>query len=201
MRRFNRSGSGPCLLLSLVSVLVGSYVLLRAISRAAKKAAGGGSPDQEAPENDDSKGVPEPQPPGGTVFIKPKSDCVVPLTVEIKDTSNYYILLKFLKLPGDTALPPGPADALCSDIGFFAPANALVSLKVPVGVYNLFYASGIEWRGPQEKFGPGTKYYQANQSLTFYRDGNHLFGNTIRLYPQTDDSSAYRQIDPSEFPG
>lgn len=196
MRRYHRSGSGPCLLLSLVSALIGSYVLLRAISRAAQNAV-----RLEPPRNNNNRKIHEPQPPGGTVLVKPESECVVPLTVEVNDAVNYYIFLKFLKLPSDTASTPGLADAPWSDIGFFASANERVSLKVPGGVYSLMYASGMEWRGLKEKFGPGTNYYKANQTLTFYKEGNHLYGNTVQLFPQSEGDTAYRQIDASEFPG
>lgn len=160
-------------------------------------------PDDKSPAGVEISDFREPQPLNGTVFIKPESGCVVPLSVEAKGLDNYYIHLKYIIAPENpcTAARTGPGETRCADIGFFLTANSSVSLKVPVGTYSFAYAAGDCWYGLEKKFGPDTHYFKSDEPLTFSVDKNLLYGNTVQLFPLPDGSSSNRQIDPAEFPG
>jgi hypothetical protein len=227
MRKISRVGSVPLAFLSFLSVLaLGSYILWKlgikppkssvCVKDRPEEASGddkdapgdrvlehGAQPANPLPTENISNSALIEQPLNGTIFVKPETACVAPLTVEVIGSDNYFIFLEFLSFPENTvsADSSGPGDVGRSDVSFYAAANSRVSLNVPTGVYSLTYASGKDWHGLSEKFGPDTKYYAANRSLTFYRDNNRLYGNIVQLFPQSGGSSLYRQLDPSDFPG
>jgi hypothetical protein len=156
-------------------------------------------PEPQPAEIIDLSGYPEPQPENGAVLKKPEADCIAPLTVEVKGASNYYVYLKYMKPPESSGIDVTPGSG--ADIGFFVTADSSVSLNVPVGVFSLNYAVGSAWYGLDRKFGPETKYFKADETLTFYVDRNYLYGNTVRLFPQSDASAPSRQLGAGDFPG
>ena len=208
MRKFFRDGTGPLLFLSFILVgTLGSYILWKLALKSQKSGSSGEGLQIEktAPISDiDSGGSDVPLPPNGAVLMKPEAACLIPLTVEVKDTdNNYYIFLKLIK-PRENAVSadsPEPGKPESSDIGFFAAAASTVLLNVPAGMYSLTYAAGQNWHGLRERFGPSTKYYTASVTLAFFKDGTRLYGNTIQLLPPSDNDTSSRRIDPSDFPG
>jgi hypothetical protein len=48
--------------------------------------------------------------------------------------------------------------------------------RVAVGSYWMKYATGQDWFGPQERFGPSTQYYEAKSDLTFSTDEDAVHG-------------------------
>lgn len=197
----------PLAFLSFISVIaLGTYILWKLGFKPPKSTFCVKYEPQEASsdeaENKNNSTLIEPQPVNGTIFVIPETACVAPLTVEVTGSGSYFIYLKFLRYPENvvfTDLSSTGADR--SDVGFFVAADSKVSLSVPAGVYRLTYASGKDWRGIQEKFGPDTKYYEANRTLTFYQENNRLYGNTIQLFPQSDGNASFHQLNPSDFPG
>jgi DnaJ domain len=74
-----------------------------------------------------------------------------------------------------------------------------IDITVPLGHYRMKYASGSVWYGPKLLFGPQTNYYQANQSLDFYRKGHAWMGHTVELIKQVNGNLDTNAIVPAKW--
>lgn len=70
---------------------------------------------------------------------------------------------------------------------------------VPLGTYNLRYATGQTWYGTKHLFGPETGYSEVEDSLTFSVQGDEVQGNDIQLVPQLGGNLATKVISAAEF--
>ena len=127
----------------------------------------------------------------GDILVKPVGvECIAPFEVKTGDNFNYYIFLK------DTS------DGGKNDISFYVEAGKTVEIDVPLGRYNLYYATGDTWYGLENKFGSKTSYYEAPfTSLDFYTTGDKVSGYTITLYSVAGGNMHTSKIDESSFPG
>lgn len=64
----------------------------------------------------------------------------------------------------------------------FVRGGATVEVEVPLGQFEIRYASGENWYGPQYLFGPDTGYSKAEEVFQFTNDGYQISGYTITLY-------------------
>lgn len=74
-----------------------------------------------------------------------------------------------------------------------------VEFKVPLGSYELKYAVGKTWYGPELLFGPDTICSKADKILAFKKKGNQLLGHSVELYLQLDGNLQTEEIPRSEF--
>lgn len=74
-----------------------------------------------------------------------------------------------------------------------------VEFKVPLGSYELKYAVGKTWYGPERLFGPDTKCSKADKILSFKKKGNQVLGHSVELYLQLDGNLQTEEIPRSEF--
>lgn len=78
-----------------------------------------------------------------------------------------------------------------------------VTLKVPLGSYKLFYASGEKWYGNKFLFGPSTSYNVTNDIFIFERtiEGYYEYYSqwTVELILQKFGNLQTKKINPSEF--
>ena len=74
-----------------------------------------------------------------------------------------------------------------------------VKIDVPLGTYEVKYAVGQTWYGPENLFGPDTKYSKADEKFEFKKIGNQVKGYTIELYLQVDGNLETESISHSEF--
>lgn len=81
----------------------------------------------------------------------------------------------------------------------FVRSGATVEVKVPLGTYQVRYASGDTWYGYEYLFGPDTSYSKAEQTFTFEVDGNQISGFTITLYKVSNGNLHTSGIRPTEF--
>jgi len=72
-------------------------------------------------------------------------------------------------------------------------------IKVPLGSYELKYAVGKTWYGPDSLFGSKTKYSKADKILAFKQEGNEIFGLSVELYLQQGGNLETEEIPRSEF--
>jgi len=82
---------------------------------------------------------------------------------------------------------------------FFIRSGEVLSTDVPVGQYELRYASGETWYGEEYRFGPDTGYRKADAQLDFEQEGNKVTGYTIELIKQIAGNLKEIEIKPSEF--
>jgi hypothetical protein len=59
-----------------------------------------------------------------------------------------------------------------------------VDALLPVGSYEVRFASGKTWYGEEHLFGPGTKYEKADQRFDFTISGQQIHGYTLQLIDQ-----------------
>lgn len=128
-----------------------------------------------------------PLPKNGQIFKTPMSECVAPFSIKTQGTEHYYIYLK-------------AEIGKNNDISLFVKGGTSVEIDVPLGSYKLFYCSGSDWFGKQDKFGKDTAYYTSDNTLKFYQDGQYAYGNTITLYPVYNGNLNTKNINASEFP-
>lgn len=73
------------------------------------------------------------------------------------------------------------------------------SITVPLGTYEIKYASGENWYGEDKLFGKDTTYSKADELFTFSDTGYQITGYTITLYTVVDGNLQTVGIDPSQF--
>lgn len=107
----------------------------------------------------------EPLPDNGAVFLSSSQQCVAPLTIDTTKTSdNYYIYLKYY------------GNDRSRDMSFFVRANNSLNIDVPLGTYEMFYCSGSDWYGTENKFGYNTSYCKADERFEFTSDNEYVYG-------------------------
>lgn len=74
-----------------------------------------------------------------------------------------------------------------------------VSIEVPLGTYEIKYASGETWYGDQKLFGTQTSYSKADELFTFSDTGYQITGYTITLYQVVNGNLETITLDPSQF--
>ncbi len=127
----------------------------------------------------------------GRVVCFPSGDCIAPFTVKTSEGENYFILLN----PVDfTAKQNGK-------LAFLVEGGKTVSRDVPLGEYEVFYASGETWYGPTYKFGPSSGLYKCEDTFDFTADEESTHGWTVTLYAVANGNLDTEAVDWSEFPG
>lgn len=81
----------------------------------------------------------------------------------------------------------------------FVRAGASLKVEVPLGSYELRYASGRAWYGETLLFGPSTSYSRSDETFTFDRVGNKIRGFTITLYAVENGNLHTQAIDADAF--
>lgn len=123
----------------------------------------------------------------GELIKHPSEECLCPLGVEVRGNKAYYVVLNSL-------------DYYSCDMSFMVAPNSYAEVEVPLGEYEIFYATGETWYGPDLKFGPDTQYYQCDDTLRFYKDGKYYQGYTLELYLQNNGNLETDQISAANFP-
>ena len=81
----------------------------------------------------------------------------------------------------------------------FVKGGTTISTKVPLGTYEVKYATGTEWYGYKHLFGPDTGYSKAESIFTFENTGYQISGYTITLYRVSNGNLRTSTISPSQF--
>jgi len=81
----------------------------------------------------------------------------------------------------------------------FVRSGTTVEIKVPLGSYEVRYASGERWYGNKQLFGSGTTYSKAETIFKFEVIGNQVSGYTITLYKVPNGNLRTRNIKQEEF--
>ncbi len=74
-----------------------------------------------------------------------------------------------------------------------------VKVKVPLGSYDIKYATGSVWYGDEDLFGPYTMYYKADALFTFEVTSNRVNGYRIELFSQLNGNLETEPLDKSQF--
>ncbi len=73
-----------------------------------------------------------------------------------------------------------------------------ITVQVPLGQYEMTFASGSRWYGPEKLFGFLGEKKKAVKTFDFYRSGSVTTGNTIDLTNRIDGNLPTRALTPFE---
>lgn len=128
----------------------------------------------------------EPLPYNGSQRSFTTAERVAPFEIKAAQGSNY--LLKLVN-----AYTSAPV------LTVFVRSGTTVNIDVPLGTYEVRYASGESWYGDEYLFGPDTAYSKADKPFTFEVVGNQVRGFTITLYKVPHGNLHTSAIKPTEF--
>ena len=111
---------------------------------------------------------------------------IAPFVIETSTGSNYYVKLKDI-YSNQTI------------IEFFIRGGEQISTKVPLGSYQVVYASGSQWYGYHYLFGNNTSYNKTDKSFDFKQTYNGVSGYTITLYQVSNGNLSTSQLNPNQF--
>lgn len=81
----------------------------------------------------------------------------------------------------------------------FVRSGDTVEVEVPLGTYEVRYASGNIWYGYEYLFGPETSYNKADKNFSFEVIGSQIRGFTITLYKVAHGNLQTLPIKPTDF--
>lgn len=125
-------------------------------------------------------------PPNGDTCYYKNAETIAPFNIETEPGTNYFIKLV-------------DADTGNTAVTVFVQGGQSVSTKVPLGIYEFRYASGENWYGENNLFGPQTVYMKANDRFSFHRNGQEIVGHTVTLINQIDGNMHTQVINKSKF--
>ncbi len=121
-------------------------------------------------------------------FVKtPSGSKIAPVTVHASSDRSAFVYFKSL------------SDA-SKDFSLFIGKGTTVNVDVPVGKYEMYYASGAVWYGTEFKFGADTVYKTTDEVFNFYTSGNYAYGTELTLYTVSGGNLSTKEIDGSDFP-
>ena len=71
-----------------------------------------------------------------------------------------------------------------------------VTVQIPLGQYEMIFASGSLWYGPEKLFGFSGKKKKAVKTFNFYRSGNVINGNSVNLTDRINGNLQTRPVMP-----
>lgn len=83
--------------------------------------------------------------------------------------------------------------------GLYVRGGQRIEVPVPLGSYEMRYASGDVWYGRGDLFGPDTVTARATTLFHFQDQGMQYMGYTVELIRQTGGNLPTRSIPTSEF--
>lgn len=84
-------------------------------------------------------------------------------------------------------------------ISVFVRGGERTRINVPLGSYQVKYASGDKWYGYEYLFGLSTNYSRAKEVFRFDFDGTQYTGYTITLYQVANGNLQTESIPKSSF--
>jgi hypothetical protein len=131
--------------------------------------------------------IPEvPLPASGSVWTSRPGERIAPF--EITAAVGQHYIVKLVDAYTDNPV-----------MEIFVHSGTTVKVDVPLGTYNVRYASGQRWYGYLKRFGPGTTYSKADRSFSFSLVNRQITGYTITLFPVPNGNLQTSTISANEF--
>lgn len=127
-----------------------------------------------------------PFPKSGTIRTAGNKTGVAPFEIVAPSGDDYYIKM---------------VDALTGDskVVVFVHGGQRTEVLVPVGTYEIRYASGSTWYGENYLFGPDTDYTKTDEEFAFRRTPDGYSGYSVTLYKVAHGNLSTSQIRPEDF--
>ena len=146
--------------------------------------------DSPLPNSDNSgaqsRPKPQPLPKNGTIRSFAQGQRSAPLKVNTRGSDHYLIKLT----------RPGSTEAV---MYLFIRAGQSAEIKVPLGTFEIKWATGAEWYGYKKKFGESTAYGKAGKLVSFEQTSTEFIGHQITLYPVPSGNLSTKTISADEF--
>lgn len=152
----------------------------------------GNSTSSNTPTKSYAKSKPAPSypevamPNSGAIQMYSNGERVAPFEIQTAQGANYLV-----KLVSASSQQP--------IMTIFVRGGFTVSTEVPLGTYEVKYASGEKWYGYEHLFGPDTGYSKAESLFTFENTGYQISGYTITLYRVSNGNLRTSTISPAQF--
>ena len=131
--------------------------------------------------------IPEqPLPHTGSVRKLTADESVAPFQIKADQGTHYFV--KFVDAQSGSPV-----------LTVFVRSGTTVDFKVPLGSYEVRYASGERWYGDEQLFGSDTAYSKAEKTFTFEVAGDRVSGYSITLYKVPNGNLHTRNIKREEF--
>lgn len=127
-----------------------------------------------------------PLPTNGALQVFTTRQAIAPF--EIKSSYGGHYLVKLVDSYSKTPV-----------ITVFVHGGLTANVDVPLGTYEVRYASGDTWYGYEHLFGPDTAYSKADQMFYFRDDGSQVSGYTITLYKVRNGNLQTSKIRKNQF--
>jgi hypothetical protein len=128
----------------------------------------------------------QPMPFNGETQIYAMGEAIAPFKIRSQGESNYLVKLVD-SYTGYTAMT------------IFVRGGNDVDALVPLGTYEVRYASGLRWYGYDHLFGQYTGYSKADQTFVFSQEGDQISGYSITLYAVEGGNLSTSLIPPESF--
>ena len=110
--------------------------------------------------------------------------------------------MDLISLPDDSGLDDfskGYYEA-ATKIKFYIRGGESIELNLPLGIYEIYYATGKTWYGEEYLFGKDTVYHKCEGTFAFTESEEDYNGWIIELLPVENGDLATDIIDQSQFP-
>ncbi len=112
---------------------------------------------------------------------------VAPLSIKTSPNGGYHYFVKVINTANHRELG-----------SYFIRSGGVLEIEVPVGTYEIRYASGKQWYGTGYLLGPETTYSKADRNFTFGFDGYQYNGYSIELIMQQNGNLRTSGIHPRQ---
>jgi hypothetical protein len=113
---------------------------------------------------------------------------VAPLNIKTSTVGNYHYYVKLVNT------------VTTQELGsYFIRSGGVIDIEVPIGTYEIRYATGKQWYGTSYLFGPETVYSKADSTFEFSFDGYSYSGYTVELIMQQNGNLTTSGIEPSQW--
>ena len=126
-----------------------------------------------------------PVPVSAGVMRWPLSKGVAPLAIKTRAGSNYYV--KLVDMAERTVMT------------MYVEGGRYFETDVPLGTYEIRYATGKTWYGTKNLFGPETSYAKADRWFDFSFDGSEYSGYAVELIMQSSGNLSTRPLSAANF--
>ena len=113
---------------------------------------------------------------------------VAPLKIRTSSAGGHHYFVKIVNLSNGQQIG-----------AYFIRSGGTIDIKIPLGTYEIRYASGTKWYGLDYLFGPDTTYSKADSTFDFSFDGYQYSGYTIELIMQQNGNLSTSRIKPNQW--
>jgi len=116
------------------------------------------------------------------------NNAVAPLEIKTSRNGGYHYFVKIVDAYTDRELGR-----------FFIRSGETLDIEVPLGSYEIRYASGKTWYGVEYLFGPDTTYSKADSVFHFTYNGYQYSGYTVELIMQQHGNLSTSRLNASQW--